>query len=229
MLSSVSNNRSVLVCIEGLDGAGKTVQANLLADYLRQRGNSILMVDFPQYDSFFGTEIGAYLSGRNVVDANQLDVKSMSLWYAMDRWNNLKKVDLTQFNFVIFNRFTLSNAVYQGARTPAIFRADMIKWIFDLEHTQLSLPVPDLYIFLDVPIDISNKLNDQKGERNYIGNNSDVYEKDLTLQENVRTIYFQMAKELQNIDIISCIEHGVLLSPKAISIKVLQSLQAFLQ
>jgi len=105
----------------------------------------------------------------------------------------------------------------------------MIKWIFDLEHTQLSLPVPDLYIFLDVPIDISNKLNDQKGERNYIGNNSDVYEKDLTLQENVRTIYFQMAKELQNIDIISCIEHGVLLSPKAISIKVLQSLQAFLQ
>ena len=58
------NKKTKIICLEGLDGSGKTVQTTLLEEYLKQSGKSVFLIDFPQYDSFFGKEIGRMLSGK---------------------------------------------------------------------------------------------------------------------------------------------------------------------
>ena len=218
------SKRPILICIEGLDGSGKNLQANMLYMKLHEKGHSVALVDFPQYNSFFGKEIGTYLSGRENIRADQIDVKSMSLWYAMDRWGKLKDMDLCPFDFVIFDRYTLSNAVYQSARAPKLERKGLIDWVFELEHKILSLPVPDLYIFLDVPPEISRNLNELKGYRGYIGNTGDIYERDTNLQQSVREAYLDAAKSLMNMTVIPCAEQDILLAPEIISERIMEIL-----
>jgi len=217
-----NNKQPVLICFEGLDGSGKNLQTTMLASKLREKGYGVILIEFPQYGSFFGKEIGRYLSGQRGMRADQIDAKSMSLWYAMDRWEKLKCVDFSSFDFILFDRYTLSNAVYQSARVPESERADLISWIFKLEYGYLSLPVPDLYIFLDVPPEISRKLNDSKGYREYIGNTGDIYEKDEGLQQNVLEVYYQVNKSLNNMCVIQCSEYGALLPPEMISQKIMK-------
>lgn len=224
-MRKITDKQPIFICIEGLDGSGKNLQTNMLYVKLREKGYNVTLVDFPQYDSFFGKEIGTYLSGRDPIRADQIDTKSMSLWYAMDRWHKLKDIDLYSSDFVIFDRYTLSNAIYQSARVPAARRKDLVHWIFELEHDILSLPVPDLYIFLDVPPALSRKLNESKGYRKYIGNTGDIYEKDTHLQHTVREAYLETSKALANMHIVPCTEHDTLLSPEIISERIMQLLK----
>ncbi len=53
-----------LIVVEGTDGSGKTVQANLLVERLSSEGHKVQMTDFPQYGkSFFANMIEQYLKG----------------------------------------------------------------------------------------------------------------------------------------------------------------------
>ena len=53
-----------LIVVEGTDGSGKTVQANLLVERLLSEGRKVQMADFPQYGkSFFANMIEKYLKG----------------------------------------------------------------------------------------------------------------------------------------------------------------------
>ena len=219
-MSDLNNKQPIFICIEGLDGSGKNLQTNMLTEKLREKGYNVTRIDFPQYDSFFGKEIGAYLSGRVSTRADQIDAKSMSLWYAMDRWDKLKGMRLDSFDFVIFDRYTLSNAIYQSSRIPTEDRTELVEWIFRLEHDHLSLPIPDLYIFLDVPPEISRKLNESKGYRGYVGNTGDIYEKDANLQQSVRASYLEASKTLDNMRVITCVENDTLLPPETISERI---------
>ena len=66
-----------IIAFEGIDGSGKTVQFNMLSDYLTDAGYKVARLDFPDYDSFFGKIIGKFLAGENYVDANTVDPMSM--------------------------------------------------------------------------------------------------------------------------------------------------------
>ncbi|MCL2378137.1 MAG: hypothetical protein FWC77_03325 [Defluviitaleaceae bacterium] len=221
----MSKKPTIFICIEGIDGAGKNLQSNLLRDHLAGMGHSALLIDFPQYDSFFGKEIGAYLSSKGPVDANAVDIKSMSLWYAIDRWKTLSEIDTGQYEYIIFNRYTISNAVYQASRIPESARAEYVDWLFELEYSQLSLPVPDICIFLDVPSKIGAELNNQKGERCYLDGKKDVYENNMTMQESVRNLYLQMTSTMDNIITINCVRNDKLLPPMEILNKILYELK----
>ena len=221
-IDSTINKHPVIISVEGLDGSGKGLQTNMLAAKLRMKGYSVALVDFPQYDSFFGKEIGAYLSGKGSGRADQVDVKSMSLWYAMDRRNKLNSMDLNSFDYIIFDRYTLSNAMYQSVRVPAAGRPRLIDWVFELEHGHLAIPIPDLYILLDVPPEISHKLNETKGYREYIGDTGDIYEKNMCLQQNVREAYLEISKTMDNMRIIPCVEKDALLPPEVISERIME-------
>lgn len=201
-----------IICLEGLDGSGKNVQTTLLKEYLEQSGKSVFMVDFPQYDSFFGKEIGRMLSGQDAVNAAEVDVYSMSLWYAADRWNCLKNVDVSEYDYVIFNRYTLSNAVYQCARGFGSYRKEFVDWIFALEQGEFGLPAVDLYLFLDVDLNASKSNVKKKGHRDYVGEKADVYESSKNLLTDARQIYLEVAKEYPQVKVISCMEGGKLKS-----------------
>ena len=52
-----------IITIEGIDGSGKTVQFNKLYDNLTALGYSVDTKSFPVYGSYFGSQVGRFLTG----------------------------------------------------------------------------------------------------------------------------------------------------------------------
>jgi len=227
--STLGNPGTKLIAFEGIDGSGKTVQINLLKSEIEKLGYSVIIKSFPAYDDFFGKEIGCFLSGKEETNAGNIDPKSMSLWYALDRWNEFQKFDYKKYDFVLLNRFTLSNAVYQGVRCKEKEKYEMIQWVYQLEHEYLGLPIPDLYLLLDInPIFASVNVQ-KKGNRSYVGSNMDVYEKSENLILQARKQYLEMTKSIPNVAIVNCIndDDNTMISPEEIFNKVLKVLQSW--
>ena len=198
-----------LIAIEGLDGAGKATQVSLLATAL----STVDVVSFPRYGMFFGRHIRLLLDGAGEVSAETVDPRSMALWYALDRvqWaRDRKPAD----GVVLLNRYTLSNAVYQSARSgdPALF-----DWVLRLEFDELELPRPDVTVVLDVPPEVSAERVAGRGD------GDDVYERSAGLLARVRDGYLAAASRLPNVVVVSAAA-----PPSVVHAEVLTALAPFL-
>ena len=195
-------NKTIIAAFEGIDGSGKSVQFQRLKAYWETQGKRVGILDFPDYSSFFGKEIGTLLSGKGSVTAAELDPRSMSLWYAADRWKAFQGFDTGQYDIVLMNRSSMANAAYQGVRSsdPETFS----NWVFELEFQELGIPLPDLFFIFDIPVSLSQKNVAKKGFRSYVGDEADVYEKDLAFLERVRNCYLTCAKIFPNSQVIRC-------------------------
>lgn len=200
-----------VIAFEGIDGSGKGVQIREIAGRLEALGRKVLVQDFPVYSGFFGKEIGRMLSGEQSVRADEVDARSMSLWYALDRYEALKGIDREEYDDILFNRSTLSNAVYQSIRTKEEDREDFLKWLFELEFERLGVWRPDLYFIFDVSEEQSKKNVEKKEKRTYLTETFDVYEKSQTIMNQARGVYLRLAGEHDNMFVISCMdENGTL-------------------
>ena len=99
--------KPIYIAIEGIDGSGKTVQIAQLLEEILAAGYRCREVSFPQYDGFFGEQIGAMLSGRHSVRADEVDARSMALWYAADRMRTMRDICPDDYDYIILNRYTL--------------------------------------------------------------------------------------------------------------------------
>ena len=200
---------ALLFAFEGIDGTGKGTQARLLRQNLEGLGLRVRTVSFPDYESFLGREIGQLLSGKQQTTAAELDPKSMALWFASERWHTFNQVELDKFDVVIFDRYVLSNAIYQGVRVRREERkaTAFLNWIFELEHNVFNLPHPNITFVLDVDEAQSAKNVWQKGHRAYTGYKPDVYESSEMLQKVARESYRELAMVLSSkIQLIQCME-----------------------
>jgi dTMP kinase len=175
-----------LVAVEGVDGAGKATQVSLLAKAL----STVDVVSFPRYDTFFGRHIRSLLDSG---EAMTVDPRSMALWYALDRaqWAQDRKP-----GSVLLNRYTLSNAVYQSARSgdPTLF-----EWVLRLEFEELRIPRPDVTVVLDVPPEVSReRVVSRDGD-------GDVYERSFALQSRVREGYLAAASVLPDVVVVPAV------------------------
>ncbi len=224
--------RPLIIALEGIDGSGKSVQLLRLEANLVKAGFSVKILDFPCYDSFFGREIGRLLSGDGDVTAADLDVRSMSLWYAMDRVKAFGALDASGTDVILLNRSTMANAAYQGSRVqiaamkkgedPQAALEDYIKWLFELEFVILGIPEPDIFLIFDVPVGTSRKNVAKKGRREYVGGEkADVYEKDTMLLETVRHGYITCAAMFPGSRTVACTgDDGEMRSVESISAEV---------
>ncbi len=178
----------LLIEVEGLDGAGKSTQVALLAEAL----STVDVVSFPRYDSFFGRQIRLLLDGTGEVSAQTVDPRSMALWYALDRAQWARDRKPSPDGVVLLNRYTLSNAVYQSARSGE----DLFDWVLRLEFEELGLPRPDVTVVLDVPPSLSRLRVAGRGE-------SDVYERAGDLLSRVRDGYLAAATRLPDVIVVS--------------------------
>jgi len=181
-----------LIAVEGLDGAGKTTQVAMLASAL----STVDVVSFPRYDTFFGRRIRDLLDGADGVSAQTVDPRSMALWYALDRAQWARDRKPRDDEVVVLNRYTLSNAVYQSARSadPGLF-----EWVLHLEFEELGLPRPDLTVVLDVPPDVSrDRVAGRDGE-------GDVYERSRDLLSRVRDGYLAAAARFPDVVVVSAV------------------------
>jgi dTMP kinase len=197
---------SLLVAVEGLDGAGKSTQVSMLAHAL----SAVDVVSFPRYDTFFGRHIRALLDGAGPVSAQTVDPRSMALWYALDRVRWARDRKPAGDGVVLLNRYVLSNAVYQSARAddPAL-----LDWVLRLEFEELELPRPDVTVVLDVPPSVSESRVAHRGDA------ADVYERSSELLARVRAGYLAAASRLPGVVVVSAAG-----SPESVHAEVLRAL-----
>ena len=217
-----------IIAFEGIDGTGKSVQMEQLRTRLEQRGLTVGVLSFPDYDSFFGGCVGRYLTKKDGVSASDVDQRSMALWFAMDRWAAFRDFDYSRFDVLLINRYVLSNAVYQSIRDRDVDKPDILDFVLELEHRQLKLPQPDLYLILDVDLSAAQDNVTKKGYREYVGDEKDEYEKQDSIQIRARAKYLSFGERLSNVQVIPCMEDGALLPIEAIAQRVYAAAEAIL-
>lgn len=142
----------MLIDIEGTDGSGKAIQTKLLCDYLIGKGYKCCLISFPNYASRSSDPVKMYLGGEVGDDANCLDGYQASALYAVDRLITMKKIDLSQYDYVIFDRYTPSNIIHQSTRIEDQKELNnFLDWIDEFEFGKMALPRPDRILFLDMP------------------------------------------------------------------------------
>lgn len=210
-----------VIAFEGVDGCGKGTQVKLVNEKLTEMGFKTIVLDFPRYDTFFGKQIGKLLSGEDGYTINDIDVLSAALWFAVDRAQAFKDIDIHDFDYVLMNRSTLSNVAYQAARCEGILRRGYVtEFIWKLEH-ELGIPMPDIFIIYDVDGEAlkSNIMNRDKKE--YLNKeDKDVYEKDDDFLERVQAFY-RHYREIRgikyNVNIINASVEGKMLPENIIT------------
>lgn len=205
-----------IIAFEGIDGTGKSVQVANLASRLKQRGLAVASISFPVYSSFFGSEIGRLLSGREGVRADDVEGKSMALWFALDRFEAFRQFDYSGADVLLINRYVLSNAVYQSIRDCDLDKPDLLHFVLALEYDHFRIPRADAHLLLDMSVSDAAGNVSKKGYRAYVGDQKDVYEEIPSLQDRARKKYLEYAARLDNVLVIPCMEGDRLKSIDAI-------------
>lgn len=193
-----------LIVIEGLDGSGKSTQLALLPEALENKGIDCKSVSFPDYDSDSSALVKMYLAGEFGTKPGDVNAYAASIFYAADRFASFKKNWGEFYNgggTVVAGRYTTSNAVHQTSKLPEEVWKDFLDWLYDFEYNKIGIPKPDKVIFLDMPVEVSQKL---LGNR-YGGddNKKDIHESDVAYLEKCRRAA-KFTAEYSGWTVISC-------------------------
>ena len=184
------NKRGRFIVIEGIDGAGKTTQIELLAEKLRSEGRTVHITAEPT----------ASVSGGLLRDAlggiSNRTACEMAALFVLDRiFHNVNpngiNAMLEKGIDVICDRYYYSSLAYQGSQTD-------FEWVKNMNLGCPEIRIPDLCIFLDLAPEESLK-RISKGRTT-----TELYEKLDTL-ESVRKRFFdvfELLRERDNIKII---------------------------
>lgn len=220
--------RANFIAIEGIDGAGKRTQIDLLADWLDRQGFDYARISFPRYDSFFGRLVGRFLDG-GFGPVESVDARLSALLYAGDRLEakpDLEDILKRQRKTLIADRYIASNLAHQTARAPAAERDAFLTWLSQLEYKIYGLPVEDLVIYLRVPAAVAQQQVGQKAARGYTARSHDLLEADLRHLEEAARVYDLLARE-SNWVTVECYDEaaGAMRSPEAIHQEVVRAVE----
>lgn len=193
-----------IIEIEGTDGSGKETQANLLKDRLSAIGYHCNVISFPYYSSDSSSLVKSMLSGAFGTSINKY---ASALSFSLDRYfsyiTEWKQIIDTS-SIVIFDRYTGSNYIYQTIDLPYNETINMISDINRLEN-KMELISPDITIFLNMPIDVSDNLI--KDRKNKITNEDekDIYEQDKIFRTKVYDNSLRI-QQLMNWNKVDCVD-----------------------
>lgn len=196
-------NKGKLLVIDGIDGAGKTTQINLLSQSLKKMNIDFEVISFPQYGkNEYADKVEDYLGGK-LGNLGEVDPYSIAKVYAGDR-NTVKdliKEWLRNGKLVIANRYASASKAHLGANIPQRERNDFFKWLEELEYQTNGIPKEDLTILLDI--------DPKSGQKNVIKKSRpDLHEYNLKHLKEARKIYLQLAKSNSNWEVVDCMENG---------------------
>jgi dTMP kinase len=169
------------ICVEGLDGCGKTTQTKLLVKRLRKIG----------YDAVYTAEpsrgrIGVFIRRYCLHGEKRVSAIIEALLFAADRFEHVEKElipALDRGKMVVSDRYVYSSLAYQGAAELGL------RWIEMVNEHAIR---PDLAIFVDVePEAVVRRLKPKKSVM-----------EDLETQYKVREVYMNFVEkgELVKID-----------------------------
>jgi dTMP kinase len=167
------SKKGVFICIEGLDGCGKTTQAKLLAKKLRESHNAVYTTEPSR------GKIGTYIRNSYLYGEKRLSSVIEALLFAADRIEHVETEvlpALKQGKLVISDRYVYSSLAYQGAAGLSL------EWIEKINEHALA---PDLAVFIDVdPEVVMSRLKPHKSVM-----------ENLETQQKVREIYLKFVEK----------------------------------
>lgn len=169
-----------LIVIEGLDGSGKSTQLEILSRRLSEKGILLETVSFPDYESDSSALVKMYLSGKFGDKPGDVNPFAASLFYCVDRYASFKEKwgrDYNEGKLIIAGRYTTSNAIHQASKLNEEEWKPFLDWLYDIEYKKVGIPEPDLVIFLDMPVEVSQKL--LSGRYNENESSKDIHERDV--------------------------------------------------
>ena len=165
--------KGVFICVEGLDGSGKTTQAALLTEKLNKNNNAVYTAE-PSHG-----KIGTFIRESCLYEEKRLPTAVEALLFAADRIEHVEneiKPALAEGKIVVCDRYVYSSLAYQGSAGLSLV------WIQKINSYALK---PDYAIFIDVPPErVLERLQRKKSVM-----------ETLEIQRKVREIYMAFAKK----------------------------------
>ncbi|MBR4910030.1 MAG: deoxynucleoside kinase [Clostridia bacterium] len=177
-----------LIVIEGLDGSGKSTQLEMLKVRLTEAGFPITAISFPDYESDSSALVKMYLSGKFGDKPSDVNPYAASLFYCVDRYASFKTKwgnDYDSGRAIIAGRYTTSNAIHQASKLKESEWRPFLDWLYDIEYEKVGIPKPDLVIFLDMPVEVSQKL--LSGRYHGDEGGKDIHERDIEYLNRCRS------------------------------------------
>jgi dTMP kinase len=173
--------KGVFICVEGLDGCGKTTQTKLLVERLQKKGYDAIYTAEPSRG-----EIGGFIKKYCLHGEKRVSSIVEALLFAADRFEHIEKEvipDLNEGKLVVSDRYVYSSLAYQGAAGIDL------EWIEKINEHAIR---PALALFIDVePEAVIQRLKPKKSVM-----------ENLETQRKVREVYvkFVEKEELAKID-----------------------------
>jgi dTMP kinase len=165
--------KGVFICIEGLDGSGKTTQATILTERLR-KSHKVFCTAEPSRG-----KIGRFIRDCCLYEEKRLPIEAEALLFAADRIEHIQKEiapALAEGKLVICDRYFYSSLAYQGSTGLNL------EWIKTINARALQ---PDFSIFIDVsPERVLERLQRRKSVM-----------ETLETQQKVREIYLRFVEK----------------------------------
>jgi len=191
-------SKAKIIVLEGLDGSGKSTQIELIKEFYQSKGLKLKHIHFPMYGhNEASAVVSAYLRGE-YGDINTVRPQFVGMIYAMDRFFYLPQllIDLEENDIVLMDRYVFSGMAFQGAKFNLEHDAIRImNWLYNYEFDFLKLPMYDLSIFIDVPIESIEerlKIRADDENRDYLNGKADIHEADIEFQKRVRDNYLRI-------------------------------------
>ena len=176
-----------LIVIEGLDGSGKSTQEELLKQKLTAKGVKVNFIKLPNYEDPACEPVKMYLAGRFGKKPGDVNAYAASAFFAVDRYvsyNCYWKEAYSNGEIFLADRYTTSNAYHQLTKTDKSDWDSYLEWLEDFEYNKMGIPKPDAVIYLDMPIEVSQKL--MTGRYNGDESKKDIHEKDVAYLNSCR-------------------------------------------
>ncbi|KAF5355506.1 hypothetical protein D9758_006348 [Tetrapyrgos nigripes] len=167
-------SRGAFIVIEGLDRSGKTTQTAALYEQLKEVGKVAKLLKFPDRTTAIGKMIDAYLRSQS-----DLDDRAIHLLFSANRWELASEIekDLKEGINILCDRYAFSGIAFSASKGLPY------EWC---RAPDISLPSPDLVLFLDISPEKAKERGGYGEER---------YEKE-EMQKKVREIFKRIGEEM---------------------------------
>ena len=173
--------KAKFITLEGIEGSGKTSSIKSITDLLDNKNTSYVVTREPGGSSI-GSELRSILLDTNTEISSEVELMLM----LADRKDHVEKVILPNLevgNWVISDRFMDSSVAYQGGGRG------LDKEMINAFSKNLNLPIPDLTLLFDVPVEISLSRVKARGELDRFE------QEELAFHNRIREAYLELAKE----------------------------------
>jgi dTMP kinase len=181
----------LFITFEGIDGVGKSTQADLLESFLKDKGRKVIRTFEPG-----GTELGQEIRHLLLHRKGDVAPRSEALLYAADRAHHVAtkiRPALAEGSVVISDRYFDSSVAYQGAA-----RELSVEDVRKISLWAVDNLIPDLTVLLDLSAEKA------MARRAKTGTEPDRLEREkVEFFERARDEYLKMASQEQRFLLLS--------------------------